>query len=129
MKGRGEASKGGHNNSGKNNGKGASKGGFKGCGQEQGPTARDIRQVLKAHTIQIKELGKTRQWWQALQVFRAIQQDGIVPDVIMYNALISALEKGNQPEQALEIFQEMQQHGVVPDVITYSALISALEKG
>ena len=98
MKGRGEASRGSHNNSGKSSGKGASKGGFKGRGQEQGTTERDIGQVLKALTTQIKALGKTRQWWQALQVFRTIQQDGIVPDVITYSALISALEKGKQPE-------------------------------
>merc|ERR1712139_266307 len=54
-------------------------------------------------------------------------QHGTVPDVITYNALISALEKGKQPEKALEIFKKMQLHGVVPDVITYDALIPALE--
>ena len=35
---------------------------------------------------------------------------GTVPDVITYNALISALQKGKQPEQALVIFKEMKQH-------------------
>ena len=58
-----------------------------------------------------------------------MQQQGVVPDVITYNALISTCEKGKQPQRALEVFQAMQQQGVVPDVITYSALISACEKG
>ena len=40
----------------------------------------------------------------------AMQQD-VVPDVITYNALISACEKGEQPEQALKIFGEMKQRG------------------
>ena len=31
-----------------------------------------------------------------------MQQHGIAPNVIIYNALISALEKGKQPERALE---------------------------
>ena len=51
-----------------------------------------------------------------------------MPNVITYNALISACEKGKQPDRALEIFDQMQQQGLVPDVITYSALISACEQ-
>ena len=36
-----------------------------------------------------------------------MRQRGIVPEVIAYSAVISALEKGRQPDQALEIFMEM----------------------
>ena len=53
----------------------------------------------------------------------------MVPDVVTFNALISACEKAKQPERALEVFDAMQQQGVVPNVITYNALISACEKG
>ena len=53
----------------------------------------------------------------------------VVPDVITYNALISACEKREQPERALEVFKGMSWKGVVPNVITYNALISACEKG
>ena len=53
-----------------------------------------------------------------------MKQRGIVPNVITYSALISALQKAKRPAQALKIFEEMQQHGIVPNVITYSALIS-----
>ena len=66
---------------------------------------------------------------QALAILEAMQRRGLVPNVITYNALISALEKGNQPGEALEIFKEMKQYGTVPNVITYSTLISTLEKG
>ena len=48
---------------------------------------------------------------------------------IIYNALISASEKGRLPERALEVLRAMQRHGVVPDVVTLNALISACEKG
>ena len=50
-------------------------------------------------------------------------------NVIIYNALISACDKGKQPESALEVFKAMQQQGVVPNIISYSALISASGKG
>ena len=56
-----------------------------------------------------------------MEVFKAMQQQGVAPDVITYSALISACEKGKQPEQAMEVFKAMQQQGVVPNVITYNA--------
>ena len=58
-----------------------------------------------------------------------MKQQGMVPNVITYSALISACEKGKQPERALELFEAMKRQGVVPNVITYNALISACEKG
>ena len=58
-----------------------------------------------------------------------MRQQGVVPDTITYNALISACEKGKQPEQALEHFEAMKRQGIVPDVIARSFLISAIEKG
>ena len=70
-------------------------------------------------------MGKKGQWWQALQLFRDMQQQEIVPDVITYSALISACGRGKQLERALEIFDKMQQQGIEPNIITYSALISA----
>ena len=42
----------------------------------------------------------------------------MVPNVIIYSALISACEKGKQPERVLELFEAMQQQGVVPNIIT-----------
>ena len=50
-------------------------------------------------------------------------------NIITYNALISACDKGRQPEQALEVFETMREQVVLPDVITYSALISACKNG
>ena len=52
-----------------------------------------------------------------------------MPDVITYNAALSACEKGQKPRQALLLLQELQFRGLQPDVITYSAAISACEKG
>ena len=54
---------------------------------------------------------------------------GVVPDVITRNAVISACEKGQQLERAFQVFQAAQRQSMVPNIITYSASVSACEKG
>ena len=46
---------------------------------------------------------------QALEVFQALMQQGVVLDAITYDALISACETGKQPEQALKGFEALMQ--------------------
>ena len=46
---------------------------------------------------------------------------GVLPDIITYNAAISACEKG-------ELLAEMRSVSVLPDVIIYNAAISVCEK-
>jgi pentatricopeptide repeat protein len=52
---------------------------------------------------------------KALEVFQEMQQIGVEPNVITYNAFISACKKGKKAEKALEVFQEMRQRGLEPD--------------
>ena len=59
----------------------------------------------------------------------AMEEQGVVPDSITYNALISACEKGEQFEKALAVFSALERQGVVPDAMTCNALLSACEKG
>ena len=66
---------------------------------------------------------------QALEVFQAVQLQGVAPDVVTWATLISACEKGYSHERALVVFHAMQRQGVVRNVIAYNALISACEKG
>ena len=58
-----------------------------------------------------------------------MKEQGVIPNVVTYSALISACEKGSQLGQALEVFEAMQQQPVGPKILTYNALISACEKG
>ena len=58
-----------------------------------------------------------------------MQHRDIVPDVITYNAWISACVKGQQSQLALRLLDEMRHRDLVPNVITYSASISACVKG
>ena len=51
------------------------------------------------------------------------------PDVVTYNSLMSACEKGKDPDRALKVIASMGYQCVQPDVITFSSLISTCEKG
>ena len=66
---------------------------------------------------------------QALEMFQAMQRQGVVPDVVMYGVLISAFGKGMEPKRALQLSALMQQHGVVLDAIAISASIDVFKKG
>ena len=85
--------------------------------------------IIKGYTKQIHEQGRRGQWEKALNSLRDMQQRGLEPNEITYNALIGACKYGRNVEKAMELFAEMQQRGLEPNVITYTALISACDKG
>ena len=58
-----------------------------------------------------------------------MQKNKVPPDVISYNATISAFEKGGQWQQALMLFEAMPRAKVISNEISYNATISACEKG
>ena len=47
-----------------------------------------------------------------------MQRQGVEPDLITYNALISACEKSRQAERSLKVFEAVQRQGVVHDAIS-----------
>ena len=54
---------------------------------------------------------------------------GILPDGITYNALVSACGNGRELQRALQLTETMLHQGILPDGIPYSAWVSAAEKG
>ena len=64
-----------------------------------------------------------------MEIFASMEHERVQLDLITYNSLISACEKGKNPERALEFFASMEHQRVQPDVITYNSLICACEKG
>jgi len=58
-----------------------------------------------------------------------VSQTGVEPNVVSYNAAISACEKAGQWLEAIGLFEGMKKSGAPeaqPDMVTYSALLSAL---
>ena len=83
--------------------------------------------TLKHFTHRIKQCGN--RWWQAFELLLMMRHQRSAPDVIIFNALISACGKGKHLQGALQLLEKMQLQRIVPDVITYNASISACEKG
>lgn len=63
-----------------------------------------------------------------LQMRTVFKKYNEVPNVISYNAAISACGKAGKWEQAINLLLEMKKVGVPPDVISYNTAISACEK-
>ena len=63
---------------------------------------------------------------RAAELFEQMQQQGCVPDVVTFTALISAYEKGGQWRRALAAYDLMRQQRCKPDAIVYNAIIDAL---
>ena len=98
------------------------------CRGRVGKRDQRFLESLKSYTKQIHEQCRQGQWQKALSILGEMQQRGLEPNVITYNALISACEKGHNAEKAMELFVEMHQRGLEPNVITYTTLISACAK-
>jgi pentatricopeptide repeat protein len=85
---------------------------------------REVEDVLRVTTSVIKKSDLEG----AFACLKAMEEAGVDPDVITYNALISACEKAGEVETALTTFNDMRAAGIIPNLITYNALISACEK-
>jgi len=73
----------------------------------------------------VSSYAKGKQPERALELFEDTSWQGVVPDTIIYKALISACEKGKQHECAREVFRAMQCQGLLPDMISIDLLILA----
>ncbi|KZO93769.1 hypothetical protein CALVIDRAFT_242190 [Calocera viscosa TUFC12733] len=61
----------------------------------------------------------------ALGLYNEAISLGVVPNVFLYNNIISKLSKARKAETALEIFQDMKKSNVRPTSVTYGALVGA----
>ena len=66
---------------------------------------------------------------QVLRILAEMRSVSVLPDVVTYNAAISACEKSEQWQQALGVLAEKRKISMLLDVITYSSAISACAKG
>ncbi|KAL4420028.1 hypothetical protein ABPG77_001278 [Micractinium sp. CCAP 211/92] len=80
------------------------------------------------YTTLMSCLQKAGQWEQSMRVFKEMEGQGIVPDVVAHNAAIAACAKGGEWEKAWAVFLAMKQAGLRPSTVSYNALISACER-
>jgi len=103
--------------------------------QEGGPTTRPNR---IAYTNAITACGRSGEYEHALELFKDMKKDGLKPDRVSYNALISALKVSNQPEKVFQLWSEMTAASsrsisissitISPDIVTVTDVLAALER-
>lgn len=100
--------------------------------QKGGPTTRPNR---IAYTNAITACGRSGEYQHALEVFNDMKRDGIKPDRVSYNALISALKVARQPDRVFQLWSEMIASNntyssivLSPDIVTVTDVIAGLER-
>ncbi len=61
----------------------------------------------------------------ALDIYRAMQKEGIQPNVVTWNTLVSAHVQHGESEKALQLFDQMKQASCPPNAITYNCVLQA----
>eukprot|EP00850_Spirogloea_muscicola_P023786 SM000388S14666 [mRNA] locus=s388:48646:53735:+ [translate_table: standard] len=80
---------------------------------------------IMAYTTLIQVLAKAKMWQEALSVRRAMEDNGVQPNVVTWTALIGACAQAGLVEQAFSTFHDMVDSGVAPTTRTYNMLINA----
>ena len=75
-----------------------------------------------SNSAAISACEKGQQWEQALRLLREMRRSQMAPELISYNAAISA-----GGEQASELFMEMRRKMVEPDETSIAAALTAAE--
>lgn len=69
---------------------------------------------------------KAVQWTQAIALFLQLIVQQLPPDIITYNAVLSACQKSAQWQRAVSLFVEAQQHELQPTIITCDSDLTPL---
>ena len=64
----------------------------------------------------------------AYSLYRESQIRGVLPNVYLYNTMISKLAKARKADLALEMFSKMKESGFWPSSVTYGAVIGACSR-
>ncbi|KAF9782137.1 hypothetical protein BJ322DRAFT_1111026 [Thelephora terrestris] len=64
----------------------------------------------------------------AYSLYRESQIRGVVPNVYLYNTMISKLAKARKADVAMELFSKMKENGFWPSSVSYGAVIGACSR-
>ncbi|CAI5745259.1 unnamed protein product [Peronospora destructor] len=79
----------------------------------------------KSYMLYATALGTTGQAAQAVRVIGRMKERGVLPDVSVYNAVMSACSKAKRISWAYNVMERMQVAGFVPDRASFTILMNA----
>jgi pentatricopeptide repeat protein len=85
------------------------------------------------YTAAISACARAGAYEDAIKLFEDMKSDGIHPDLVAYNALMSAYSNGNQPHKVFDLWNEMcsrKERGTntSPDIITLTSAVACLDR-
>lgn len=98
---------------------------------EQSPSAHTFASLLHGCATSVRRTnseGKGQELILARAIFQKSKDFGIVPNTVLYTALIDVAVKCEAYSDAFALFEEMQLQNIMPSVVTYGCLISGCEK-
>ncbi|KAF3338712.1 pentatricopeptide repeat-containing protein [Carex littledalei] len=66
---------------------------------------------------------------EAMLLFSVIREKGIIPEVVIYTAVVEAFCKVSRFNDAIKVFRKMQKNGIVPNAYSYGVIVNGLSKG
>ncbi|KAE9048697.1 hypothetical protein PR001_g248 [Phytophthora rubi] len=72
---------------------------------------------------------KEGEYAQALRVFKAMRNDGYIPETTIYSYALSSALKSDQHELVLEIFDDMAKNHVDFSIISYNIILNSCARG
>ncbi|CAH0484871.1 unnamed protein product [Peronospora farinosa] len=79
----------------------------------------------KSYMLYATALGTNGQAAQAVRVIGRMKERGVLPDVSVYNAVMSACSKAKRISWAYNVMEKMQVAGLVPDRASFTILMNA----
>ncbi|GKC34183.1 putative tetratricopeptide-like helical domain-containing protein [Tanacetum coccineum] len=87
---------------------------------------RGMKPNIITYSSLINGYCKNKKVNEALDVFRDIQNKGLIHDVFTYNSMMQGLFETKNPVAATQLFNEMLAKGLNPDIFTYGTLLNGM---
>jgi len=88
---------------------------------------RKIKKNVIIYGAAIAVMEKSYQAGLALKLLnKCVEDEGINPNVFIYNSVILACARCNMKETAQKLFHKMSDLGLAPDIVTYNAVLDAV---
>lgn len=72
--------------------------------------------------------GRSGKWQQALEVCKRMTDNGVGPDLVTHNTILSAFKTGGQPHLALAFYKHLVSKNVPVDRFSHNIILSCLTK-
>ncbi|KAJ3676916.1 hypothetical protein LUZ60_002640 [Juncus effusus] len=82
-----------------------------------------VEKDLHSYAIYMNALTKAGKPWQAIKLFKELNQKKIKPDIVIYNTAIHAIGRSQGIEFSIRLYREMVESGIKPNSATLNTIV------